>query len=235
MLQFGRYLKDRVGEVYKSNENYNYKIIGGGIKIGYVFVECIENGYTTTVRYDALRDGRIKNLLKKSVFGVGYIGVGEYSKKSHPKAYKKWHSMIDRCSNHINYKNVTVCEEWNNFQNFAKWFDENYIDGYHLDKDLLQQGVENKVYSHKTCIFLPKKINFFLHTEYSTNTSGHVGVISKSGKWDVQVSGKYIKRFGCFDDAINAYKKERDSIAKEYRNQMRELGYWNEDIISCLV
>ena len=43
-----------------------------------------------------------------------------------------------------NYLDVTVCEEWHNFQNFAKWFYENYyeISGekMRLDKDILIKG-----------------------------------------------------------------------------------------------
>ena len=34
-----------------------------------------------------------------------------------------------------------------------EWFDKNYIEGWHLDKDLIVKG--NKVYSPTTCMLPP--------------------------------------------------------------------------------
>ena len=42
--------------------------------------------------------------------------------------------------------------EWHNFQVFAKWFDENYMEGFQLDKDIKIEG--NKIYSSGTCLFV---------------------------------------------------------------------------------
>lgn len=55
------------------------------------------------------------------------------------------------------YEGCTVCDEWLYFSNFKKWFDENYIEGFQLDKDIIIRG--NKVYSPQTCCFVPKEIN----------------------------------------------------------------------------
>ena len=71
--------------------------------------------------------------------------------------------MLIRCYNkkdlekNPTYKNTTVCIEWCNFQNFAQWFEKNYIDDWALDKDILVKG--NKVYSPETCCFVPREIN----------------------------------------------------------------------------
>jgi hypothetical protein len=39
------------------------------------------------------------------------------------------------------YKDVKICEEWYNFQNFAEWFENNYnpetMQSWQLDKDIL--------------------------------------------------------------------------------------------------
>lgn len=62
---------------------------------------------------------------------------------------------------HPTYKGCTVCDEWHNFQVFAKWYDENYylLDDQRteLDKDILIKG--NKTYSPETCVFVPQRIN----------------------------------------------------------------------------
>lgn len=78
------------------------------------------------------------------------------------KAYNRWYSIIARCydSSRENYKRygakgVVVCEEWKIYSNFKKWFDENYIDGYDIDKDI--NG--GKIYSPDNCIFVSRKDN----------------------------------------------------------------------------
>lgn len=101
-----------------------------------------------------------KQPYEPSVWGVGYRGVGDYA-TTHP-SYKIWQAMLQRCYSkefrqYHNYggKGVTVCEDWHNFQNFAKWYDDNYIEGYHLDKDA-GGGME---YSPSTCTFMSQSDN----------------------------------------------------------------------------
>ena len=105
----------------------------------------------------------------EKIYGIGFIGVGNYksrNKTGHTKAYNAWAAMLQRCYDsklHLRnptYKECSVIEEWYNFQNFAGWFEKNYIDGYQLDKDLLIKG--NKIYSPETCCFVPKEINLIL-------------------------------------------------------------------------
>ena len=58
------------------------------------------------------------------------------------------------------YIGCKVCDEWRYLSAFKKWFDENYVDGYQLDKDILAPG--NKIYSPDTCCFVPPEINVLL-------------------------------------------------------------------------
>lgn len=76
--------------------------------------------------------------------------------------YYIWKAMIDRCYNKNNKsyctygaKGVTVCEEWLNGYKFKEWYDENYIEGYEIDKDL--SGLNE--YSPAGCRFVSKKEN----------------------------------------------------------------------------
>lgn len=102
-----------------------------------------------------------RDLFKKSVYGVGFLG-GVVHKPNvngvHSKKYRTWQSMIQRCySDNFHsitsvYNDCSVCDEWKNFQNFGDWFDCNYIDGYQLDKDIKVKG--NKIYSPSTCLFV---------------------------------------------------------------------------------
>jgi len=122
-----------------------------------------DDGYEKITTDRALRDGEIRNPYHPSLCGVGYVGEGYkcYDGKKITKVYSCWSLMIIRCygdpSINTSYNNKTVCNEWHNFQNFAKWFEDNYVEGWQLDKDLLIQG--NTTYSPNSCCFLPISIN----------------------------------------------------------------------------
>ena len=151
-----------VNKIYTSNNCGDFKITkyAGWDK---VYIEFLLTGYKMTTQSCCVKDGRVKDKLYPSVYGVGFIGAGVYKTSIDGKSLKVgslWRSMIRRCysaeSLKINptYINCSVCEEWHNFQNFAKWFDINYVEGLHIDKDIKQSGVESKIYSPETCRFV---------------------------------------------------------------------------------
>lgn len=152
-------------KVYTSNGYGNFIVI----KVNSwddILIEFIDTKYRMTTRKESLTRGNVKDRLIRSVFGVGFIGDGEYKprvKKVKSKVYVLWTGMLQRCyyeksrDKNTTYKGCTVCDEWHNFQNFAKWFDENYIDGFDLDKDIKVDG--NKVYSPEACIFVSRQDN----------------------------------------------------------------------------
>lgn len=169
------------------------------------------------------------------VYGVGYIGEGKYKPTKNnriTKEYSTWNNMLKRCYNKKlqeklhTYRGCTVCNEWKNFQVFAKWFEGNHVEGFHLDKDLLVNG--NKVYSKKTCAFIPQELNKFITNNKSNNTSGHIGVSwnKKMGKWMSNIrdcdTHRYI-RLGYFTDpqeASNSYAKARAKMTNRMREKM---------------
>ena len=126
-----------------------------------------------------------KNKHKKLVQGVGH---NDYPGRTHIKVdgkqivekfYKVWLGMMMRCYNkgtHNNqpqYVGCAVCEDWKSLSKFKEWFDEHYVDGWALDKDLLNK--HNKVYGPETCVFLPTDINTFL-VERNSKRGGMIGV-----------------------------------------------------------
>ena len=243
--------------VHTTNEGYDIKIVGI-LKGNYRLVKFLdEHEHISRCRVDAISRKNIKNPYHKSVYGVGCLGVGNGKSSfnnNDSKPYKIWHSMIQRCYNekhqqsskNLKYKNVKVCEEWHNYQNFLKFYEENNpkIDGikFHIDKDLLQQKLDEKIYSPYTCIFLPEKINLFLSNKQSKNKSGYIGVhwcntykkwVSKTNDF---VSGKSISigKFTDINEASLAYQKARAIQAEHAKNYLRSLNYLSEDIIQLI-
>ena len=105
--------------------------------------------------------------------------------------------MLERCysekyqEKNATYKDCEVCEEWHNFQNFAKWYENNYyeIKGEKmcLDKDILVK--HNKIYSPENCIFVPEKINsLFVKSDKSRGESCIGTSPLESGRYRVRCS-----------------------------------------------
>lgn len=88
------------------------------------------------------------------------------NRKIQHRAYSTWKGILQRCYSekshvlHPTYKGCEICEEWIYFSNFFKWWKENFVEGYEIDKDILVPG--NKIYSPETCIYIPRFINVFV-------------------------------------------------------------------------
>lgn len=130
---------------------------------------------------------------KITTYGVGCIGKGEYKIRDGKKftiQYIHWRHMLYRCygedyqEKHESYEQCSVCDEWLCYQNFGKWFDENYyeIEGerMELDKDILFKG--NKIYSSKTCVFVPQRINCLFVKRQNKRGQYPIGVTKQTGR-----------------------------------------------------
>lgn len=82
-----------------------------------------------SARYDKFKNGSVRCPYEKRVFGVGYIGEGDYKTRENGKTtrvYQTWNNMLIRCydekyqEKRPTYKNCFVNEEWHNFQNLIQ-------------------------------------------------------------------------------------------------------------------
>jgi hypothetical protein len=153
------------GNIFDSNNFGKFEVMEY-INSFNVVIKFIDTGFVTISEAGAIRNGQVKDLLVPVVYGVGYMGVGDYKssiKRKPTEAYMSWKRMLARCycpknqNRSPTYIGCIVSDDWHNFQNFAKWFDKNYIVGYHLDKDIKVEG--NKIYSESTCMFVSGEEN----------------------------------------------------------------------------
>jgi hypothetical protein len=186
------------------------------------------------------RKKTIDNLLCPSVYNKGYLGIGNYTvslKGKHTKIYKTWKGMLERCYSsafHLNnpsYEDCFVCEEWLNFQNFAKWFEENYIEGFELDKDILVKG--NREYGPNTCCFVSFYINTLILKCKKSRGDLPIGVHKHGSNFRTRlnIGNKQIKQLGTYstpEKAFDAYK-----TAKEL--QIRQAADGVKDVIKKIV
>ena len=175
---------------------------------------------------------------RRLVYGVG-VNDADYvtyeikdNKENRCPAYSAWRSMLARGysvkfkNKQPTYRNVSICKEWLIFSNFRKWFIENHIDGYQLDKDLLVKG--NKVYSPTVCIYVPSWVNSFVNNCRKSRGNYKIGVHfdRPASKYTAQCSNPKTKKrenLGYFTnelDAHNAWLKRKLEIALELKPEM---------------
>ena len=109
--------------------------------------------------YHNFKIGQVKNPYDRDLYGVGYIGVGNYMAFENGKMspqYRAWSGMLERCYSYPKkypaYVPCNVCDEWHDYQVCAEWFDENKYDvneRLHIDKDILFPN--RNLYSPPTC------------------------------------------------------------------------------------
>ena len=188
--------------------------------------------------YECKECGRFKS--RRKIFGVGindYKGfIYDKETKTIKKFYRTWYEMLRRCYDENykkslpTYKNCKICDDWIFLSAFKKWFDENYIEGYELDKDLLVSG--NKTYSPETCCFVPHCINSFLANkqEARINVTGTTVRFTKNqARATLHSEQKNLGLYENIEEAREAYKKERELYAKklanEYKNYISAKAY----------
>lgn len=176
-----KYSNKYINKEFITKEGLVAKVIDGSNKNGYCTIKI--KGWVSEVNLCHLKKGVIKYPYQASVYGKGYIGIGKHetsAKGKETRKYKIWGSTLQRCYSEKfqkrcpTYKGCSVSNGWLNFQNFGRWYDDNYIEGFELDKDLLIES--NKVYSENNCVFIPLKLNKFLASKQRRNSSGYTGV-----------------------------------------------------------
>ena len=172
-----RFMYDLDGKIFMSNNCGEFKIIEDlGIINGSrrVKAQFIHTGSVVDVDYGNAMRGMIVDPIYGNVYQAREILGSTHMQNINHVLHNTWRHLMDKCYNsnssmYYKYGNigVTVCDEWHIYENFAK--DAVLLPGwqckfndpinYNLDKDLLQYGTTNKVYSKQTCIWLHRLIN----------------------------------------------------------------------------
>lgn len=226
-----------VGERYKTKS------------CGWLEITSYENATKVGIRFEAtgyesfawanrIRDGSVKDLMLPTIYGMGFIGGIKHKSiygKRHSDAYVAWIGMLRRCYNEKEraksptYAECTVCDSWLNFQLFAEWFEENYIAGLHLDKDIKNKG--NKVYGPDNCLFVTQSVNTLLTNREAKRGAFPVGVTAYRKRFIAQCCGLDIKRHvGVFDTPEEAHEAYKEAKNKQIIRAMDE----NKDIAKHL-
>lgn len=232
-----------VGELKDNKRGYQMKIINYE-NSNDILIE-FQDKHKSIVHssYYNFSNGEVRNPYEKNKFG-GMLGntlscdINGKIKKS----YNAWSGMLERCFDSEetyeklpSYKDCFVCDEWLYFENFEKWYNDNYyeIEGerMELDKDILFP--KNKEYSPKYCIFVPKNINLLFQSKRKNKTGVEGVSYCKENKFIVgyinKNSRKTSKIFTNLNSAYDFYKKTKTlrvlNMAELYKNKIPQILY----------
>lgn len=149
-------------------------------------------------------------------------------------SYVSWKNMIERCYSKKYHKirktyiGTTVCDEWLSFMEFRKWWLDNFVYGWHLDKDLLTDCRE---YSPDNCIYIPAWLNTFTTDSGSSRGEWPIGVYfnKRSELFAAQCNNPItskIESLGLFsypEDAHKAWRLRKIFWADELKVKMDEI------------
>lgn len=219
----GKY-KLNIGDVYRANCGDMCKVIERIDGMHVVIEWQDEFKHKQIARPERVMSGKLYNPFCKSIYGVGYIGVGEYSPSKHKKIYSTWLGTFIRSYDQKfllekpTYSGCSVFSDWYNFQTFARWCENQPgfgLEGYELDKDFIVKG--NKIYGPKTCVFIPGYVNSVFSASDSIRGDFPLGVSlgaltrSKGQRYIAQikmrmVSTKHKRHLGSFSSSMEAHK-----------------------------
>jgi hypothetical protein len=230
--------------------------LGGG-----KYLVEFDNGYRTSSSIKELTSNRIKNPTFISLYGVGYIGVGEAKAtyidpvgiKRNVREYEVWYGMLSRCynENNVRYqlyggKGVTVCKDWHNFQNFNAWYklQPSRSKNYDLDKDILYPN--SRLYSPTTCTLVPNQINSLFSGGRSTGVTFnkskskwvvqiHDGVMSKEGKPKQSYYGSYKNYEEAREISIRKKVLHIIEVAETWKSEIDPAVYTNLTNVSTIM
>ena len=239
---------DRVGECFITKEELGgYKIIIVEYNNYNDVVVEFQDEYKAKKRdtYQHCKQGVIANPYHPSVFGVGFVGEGNYLASVNneiTKHYNYWYFILQRgCDEnfkekHPSYKDVTVNKEIYDFQKFGEWLDNNWyeVEGerMHIDKDILIKG--NKEYRFDRMILVPQRINTLFVKNDSRRGKYPIGVYynKECNKFQASCrilnnSGKQIKKnlglYNTPEETFQAYKIFKEQYIKEVADEYKNL------------
>lgn len=229
-------LKNRKGESVTTFQGYKAEIIEY-VNASNMSVLIDDKYILHKIRYCRFKEGIVINPYHKSVANTGFTGIGKYKTmdggNKQLAVYKLWAGMINRCYSEVlnkqkpTYKDVTVHPDWHNFQNFAKWFEENYIEGFHLDKDILCKDC--KEYSADNCCFVPREINNLFTLRNNKRGDYPIGVHKNKYSYytSITINNKCVNlgSFKKVEDAFQAYKQEKEKqikiLAEKWKSKIK--------------
>ena len=211
----------KCGDSLKVIEKSNFKTNKGESLFKCIFK--IKSYEVYAQKYQIL-NGSVINPFFPNIFKQGYVGIGKYQPIKYNTIFNCCYGILIRCYNKKDKKykiygflNITICEEWKCFQNFAAWYEENskwnvnnnYL--LNIDKDILANisHLENKIYSPETCLLIPADLNGFIAGDCLECGINKYKLKDDTYNFYPRFKTKHLGTFSIFKEAKEIYAKEK--------------------------
>ena len=179
--------------------------------------------------YHNFKMGQIKNPYDRDLYGVGYIGIGNYMAFENGKMspqYRAWSGMLERCYSYPKkypaYEPYIVCDEWHDYQVCAEWFDENKYDvneRLHIDKDILFPN--SKIYSPPTCLLVPQRINMLFMNKPNNRGFPNGIRMNSGGRYSALYNHETLGSYDTVEEAYKYYAMAKEKKIKEVADEYK--------------
>lgn len=208
---------------------------------------CGKEFNTNNKDYESCNRGCADISRRTPIYGRGindYNGNVKINNK-HINSYKVWRCMFNRCYAkndlpHIRaYKDAEVCKEWWSYSIFLEWYNEHYIDGNVLDKDICQI-TQNKMYCPQNCAFIPKPLNNLISLSgVKSKLPRGIKHYDNCERFNVTIC-KFKKRivvgnYNTLYEAKRAYKSAKESYIKEVAQEYYDAGKIEKKVYDSLM
>ena len=224
-------------------------------------------GYEYDAWLDKIKKGEVRDPYYPSIFGnccLGIVQPGQatiLNSRHSTREYSLWHGIAARCYNpkspeylYYGAKGIIMSDRWRCFEyfyadlpfipNYVYWKNSTTKREWQLDKDayVINEGVENAIYSLETCAFIKGYNNKMLRGVNKENqSSNYVGVYynKECGNYEAYINYNHKKygvgRYMTEDAAANA----RDRAAIKFYGKgvtLNNAPYmtYNEIMQSCV-
>ena len=147
-------------------------------------------------------------------------------------SHRLWQRIIqiDRGNELPNLKD-NLCEEWKEYENFEKWYNENYYDveGEKVEFSYRFFDVMNTYISPEMCCFLPHDLNKLVCHLHQAKNGLIINVDEKNGTYKIKMFGSEIafsdSKEEIFEIRKQILKRQLIDFAEKYEKELPEKIY----------
>lgn len=154
---------------------------------------------------------------------------------SHTPAYKIWSRLIQIDKGNAKNQAGILCDEWREFENFNKWYENNYYEivGEKMELSHKLYSLNNQLMSPEMSCFLPTTINSTLCKLGRAINNGLSVNINATGKanglYEIRLFGKAIAYSDSKEELVEIrniiLSREFSSMAQKYKEKLPKKIY----------